>query len=358
MSGSDLFADWGSRSLEADLFLACFLEATARKPGNVHPQASFADLSYRDFVVSAEAVAPVLARAGELGIGQCVLQAVLKTREAVGRNTNLGIVLLLAPLAAAEARAKGPVISDAARDPATNDRKIHARQAPVPWPDSAGVIPREVLRQNVRDVLNGLTREDASLVYKAIRLAGPGGMGKADAEDIAGEPSQTLVEIMRLAAGRDAIAAQYATGFELVLTWGVPALADWWGSEQERETSTVGAGEDPAMGALPWERAVIALHLTLMAEQPDTLIARKCGRQVAEESAARARGVLAAGWPHGSEAGAELLALDRWLRGDGNRRNPGTTADLVTACLLAALRTGAIEPPPQKVVGDLEELAR
>src|SRR5258707_2587910 len=91
--------DGGSR-LEEMIRAACVLEAAARKPGNVHPLRSFPDLTYRDFVVSAEAIAPILARAAELGVGPAILGAVMATQKRVGRNTNLGVVLLLAPLAA------------------------------------------------------------------------------------------------------------------------------------------------------------------------------------------------------------------------------------------------------------------
>jgi triphosphoribosyl-dephospho-CoA synthase len=79
-----------------------------------------------------------------------------------------------------------------------------------------------------------------------------------------------------------------------------------------------------------------------MAAYPDTLIARKRGPAEAEESARRARAVLAAGWP-AAPARAALAALDRWLRAVGHQRNPGTTADLVTACLFAALRDGTMQ---------------
>ena len=41
----------------------------------------------------------------------------------------------------------------------------------------------------------------------------------------------------------------------------------------------------------------------------------------------------------GTPAGrAAYDGFDRWLRADGHARNPGTTADLVTACLFVALR--------------------
>ena len=84
---------------------ACILEAQARKPGNVHPAAAFSDLCYDDFVLASQAVAEVLPAAAEIGVGKSILQAVIRTRELVNRptNPNLGIILLLAPLAAVPA---------------------------------------------------------------------------------------------------------------------------------------------------------------------------------------------------------------------------------------------------------------
>jgi triphosphoribosyl-dephospho-CoA synthase len=265
------------------------MEATAPKPGNVHPAAAFADLCYDDFCRSAEAIAPVMSRAREVGVGRAVLAAVHATRESVGRNTNLGIILLLAPLAA--------------------------------------VPPDRTLEAGIADTLAGLTPDDARLVYQAIRLARPGGMGRVDEQDIASEPGVTLVEAMRLAAGRDGVAAEYATGYRLVLGFGVPVLAAC------------------RSFADAWEQAVIELHLRLMARQPDTLIARKCGSGIANESCRLAGEVLTAGWPDRAAGLKRLEHLDRWLRSDGHRRNPGTTADLVTACLFAALRDGRIAVP-------------
>jgi triphosphoribosyl-dephospho-CoA synthase len=268
--------------------LACLLEATARKPGNVHPDASFRDLTYADFVRSAHLIGPAFEHAGEWSVGRIVLDAVERTRRTVQTNTNLGILLLLAPLAS------------------------------VP----AGVS----IANGIRDVLAALTREDARLVYWAIRLANPGGLGRVDSEDVSAEPSVTLLEAMRLAADRDRIAQQYADNFAAVLA-GAKRIAQ------------------PSRFAERWEEVVIDLHLWLMAEFPDTLIARKCGDEVARESALRARTVLDAGWPGGESAAARMTELDAWLRADGNRRNPGTTADLVAACLFAAFREGWIDTP-------------
>jgi triphosphoribosyl-dephospho-CoA synthase len=277
-------AKWNSRCA----VLACLLEATARKPGNVHPQAAFRDLTYAEFVRSAHLIGPSFERAGEWSVGRIVLDAVERTRRELATNTNLGILLLLAPLAA----------------------------VPV-----GGTIA-----EGINGVLAGLTREDARLVYDAIRLANPGGLGQVEHEDVAAEPSVTLLEAMRLAADRDRIAEQYANNFATVL---------------------VGAERLAQRGRFPelWEAAVIDLHLWLMAEFPDTLIGRKCGDEVARESALRARAVLEAGWPDGELAACRMAEFDAWLRADGNRRNPGTTADLVAGCLFAALREGWIAAP-------------
>jgi triphosphoribosyl-dephospho-CoA synthase len=268
--------------------LVCLLEATARKPGNVHPGAAFSDLTYADFVRSAHSIGPSFEHAGEWSVGRIVLDAVERTRREVATNTNLGILLSLAPLASV----------------------------------SAGVS----IANGIAGVLAGLTHEDARLVYQAIRLANPGGLGRVESEDVAAEPSVRLLEAMRLAADRDRIAAQYANNFATVLA----------GAERLSRGGRFRGR---------WEEAVIDLHLWLMAEFPDTLIGRKCGDEVARESALRARAVLDAGWPDGAFASDRMTELDGWLRADGNRRNPGTTADLVAGCLFAALREGWITAP-------------
>jgi triphosphoribosyl-dephospho-CoA synthase len=265
---------------------ACVLEAAACKPGNVHPRASFPDLDYEHFVNSAEAIAPVLARAAHLGVGRAILEAVTATQERVGRNTNLGIILLLAPLTA------------------------------VP----AGVP----LKDGIRDVLHGLTRDDADFAYRAIRLAHPGGMGQVETQDVSGSPTVTLLEAMRLAADRDLIARQYADNFSLVLEFGLPYLNQ--AADFERR----------------WERAIIGLQLELLARYADSLIVRKCGSETAEDASRRAIAVLKAGQPGSQHAEAALQQFDRWLRADGNRRNPGTTADLIAAILFAGFRDGAV----------------
>ena len=167
--------------------LACIWEATARKPGNVHRYQDFADLSYMDLIQSAAAVAPLLETAPTRRVGQTVLESARATRRLVQTNTNLGILLLLAPLAAA---------------------------------------PRDLeLQRGLAIVLDQLDLADARAVYQAIRLAVPGGLGKVSQLDVFEEPTQSLLEVMALAADRDLVARQYSNAFHEVREYGVPALA-------------------------------------------------------------------------------------------------------------------------------------
>jgi triphosphoribosyl-dephospho-CoA synthase len=262
--------------------LACVLEASAEKPGNITPRHDFADTSYEDMLRSAIALGPELGRAAERGVGDTVLAAVDATRRVAGANTNLGIALLLAPLARA-ALLGGP------------------------------------LRATVEEVLGALTVDDARAAYAAIRSAGAGGLDEPVEHDVRDAPTVTLREAMAAAAGRDSVAAEYATGFDLTFEIGQPAL--------ER------ALDD---GLAP-RAATVELFLRLLAAVPDTLVARKRGRAAAERVSAGAASVLAAGGVRDDAGRAALAEFDASLRRDGNALNPGTTADLVTAVLFVAL---------------------
>ncbi|HUS40995.1 MAG TPA: triphosphoribosyl-dephospho-CoA synthase [Pirellulales bacterium] len=280
--------------------LACLWEVTFPKPGNVHRSADFEDMTFADFVTSAVAIGPAMDRAGrEKGVGQTVLDAVSATQQLVGKNTNLGTILLLAPLA---------------------------------------VVPRrQALEEGVRQVLREMTFEDARLVYQGIRQASPGGMGQVDQWDLAGDVPGNLLDAMRAAASRDRVARQYAEDYRQLFHDVVPLL------------------QNDLANNYNLCDAVIDAHVTLMARFPDSLIGRKCGAAVAEESAARASRVLEAGPAGSSEYHQAVADLDFWLRSDGHRRNPGTTADLIAAGLFVLLRdewkTGRLEDWNSGIVG-------
>ncbi|HET6879215.1 MAG TPA: triphosphoribosyl-dephospho-CoA synthase [Pirellulales bacterium] len=271
--------------------LACLWEASASKPGNVHRGADFEDLTFVDFATSAVVIGPAFDSAARgARLGEIVLNAVAATRQAVATNTNLGAVLLMAPLAMAASEA-----------------------AP--------------LREGMGRVLRSLDADDARLVYEAIRLATPGGLGRVEEADLSGDAPDDLIDAMRLAADRDLVARQYANDFREIFDIVLPALAA--GLEHRR----------------PLSQTIVRAQLRLMTDFPDSLICRKCGPEIARQSATMAAAVLAVGEP-GDEGYERALAdFDFWLRSDGHRRNPGTTADLIAAALFAALLTGIIKLP-------------
>jgi triphosphoribosyl-dephospho-CoA synthase len=268
--------------------LACLYEATAPKPGNVHPAADFDDVTcYAAFVKSAVAIGPILGQARVLGVGQTMLEAVRATRNVVGTNTNLGTLLLLAPLAA---------------------------------------VPAEVsLVTGIGSVLECLTATDTRLVYEAIRLSQAGGLGRTSEADVFDDaPTVDLVSVMRLARDRDLIARQYVNAFANVLG----GTAAWIAEGLER--------------GLSLSAAIVYAHVHQLAAEPDSLIQRKCGPHIAQEASAKAAAVVNSGMPTTVAYKTALDDLDDWLRADGHRRNPGTTADLIAAGLFVLLREGRL----------------
>jgi triphosphoribosyl-dephospho-CoA synthase len=270
--------------------IACIWEATAAKPGNVYRGADFDDLTYADFLTSATVIGPVIDRTPELGVGATILAAVAATRAAVATNTNLGMVLLIAPLAA------------------------------VP-----GGAP---LSERVESVLAALTYEDACAVYEAIPLSQPGGMGEVAEADVNQPPPAglTLRAAMALAAERDLIARQYVNGFVEVFR------------TADRIEAHVADGQ-------PLGEAIVLAFLELLAEEPDSLIARKGGLESAQEVSQHAATILASR-RHGADAFHAMRAeYDFWLRADGHRRNPGTTADVIAAALFVLVRENRLPWP-------------
>ena len=261
---------------------ACLVEVLSQKPGNVSPGRPLHDTTVEDFVRSARVSSPILADASQNGVGLTIYTAVSATRKAVGHNTNLGILLLLTPMAA---------------------------------------VPLTVsLTEGIHTVLAKLTVEDAHAAYQAIRLAEPGGLGRSQTQDVHDSPTENLLQCMRHAADRDFIARQYTTDFCDVLNVGLD-----WLIESARHVD-----EPHRVG---W------LALQLLAEYGDSLIARKVGATVSNHVRKRAAEVLAADWPRTSSSISLYEEFDAWLRSDGNRLNPGTTADMIAAILFAGLRT-------------------
>jgi triphosphoribosyl-dephospho-CoA synthase len=260
---------------------ACVAELDAPKPGNVHRFAPGHRMDLMDFVRSAEASAPAIATRGAR-VGARVRSAVAATLAAVGQNTNLGIILLCAPLAAAME------------------------------------VAHVALRRALADVLDRLDRADTADVFSAIAAANPGGLGRATRHDVNAPAIATLREAMAEAAERDRIARQYVTAYEDIFSLGLPALATAGRRQSDPRWST------------------LTVYLTFLAELPDTHISRKFGAATAEairrEAAVWRDAFGAAPDPVGMTEG--LLGWDSGLKSRGI--NPGTSADLTVATLFAS----------------------
>ena len=286
------------------------MDVAVRKPGNVSLHSAGHDMRARQFLDSARVSAPALFDA-RAGVGARIEAAVRATRAVAGCNTNLGILLLCAPLARAVEGLEGGGQLEG----------LEGRDG-RPGPESLAAAR---LQAALEAVLQALDLDDARAAYRAIATAHPGGLGTAPEQDVAAEPGVTLRAAMRLAADRDLIARQYASGFADVLALGLAAFAV------------------PAhLAQMTIAQRVQRVYLAWLSAHPDSHIVRKQGA-----AAARAVSAEAAIWrdrlasaPDAAE-GADFAAWDESLKARG--LNPGTSADL-TVCTLfvAALLTPAL----------------
>jgi triphosphoribosyl-dephospho-CoA synthase len=265
---------------------ACMAELSAVKPGNVHMFADGHGMVVQDFIKSADASSQVFAKPN-LSVGERILSAVKATWDAVGCNTNLGIVLLTAPMVQA----------------------AYSKDA--------------FSQKTLQEVLDSLTLDDAVKAYEAISLATPAGLGEVKQHDVCQTPKITLLDAMKVAADRDLIAQQYANGYQEIFNLGVMTyrhyLAKW---------------ERPA-----W--AITATHLAFLAEFEDSHIARKYGTEVARtiQQLAKKHFQSFTSQENPKIYLATLLAWDSDLK--SRDINPGTSADLTVATILAnTLLTG------------------
>ena len=260
---------------------ACRIELEGLKPGNVSVHSPGHGMSAADFVRSAEASVDPLTDL-TLCLGERVYRAVAATHNAVGANTNLGIVLLCAPL-------------------------IHACLRGH----------RRSIRENLAVVLRSSDVNDARWVYRAIRLASPAGLGRSQAHDVSEDPTVTLREAMQAAAHRDRIAFQYANDYMNVFGFGLHRLNE----SQLKYQDEV------------W--AAVALFLGFLARFSDSHIRRKFGeataKQVMDKAVQLEARFLACDVPEGFTG--HLRKADAEFKSAGI--NPGTTADLTVATMLA-----------------------
>jgi triphosphoribosyl-dephospho-CoA synthase len=263
---------------------ACDIELEAFKPGNVSIYADGHDMSVADFRASARASAPPLCDE-KLGLGESIYQAVAATREVAGCNTNLGIILLCAPLLrAAMKRESG-----------------------------------QSLRQCLHKVLAHTTITDACWVFKAITLASPGGLGDSGEQDVREPATVTLFEAMAIAANKDRVALQYVSDYKDIFDFAVLRYNAW-----------LSQGRDKI-----W--AAVFLYADLLIRFPDSHIERKYGARFTEFVVVRMQRFLE-DFSHINDPESikpALHRLDAEFKSIGI--NPVTTADITVATILSVL---------------------
>ncbi len=257
---------------------ACIAELQALKPGNVHIFADGHGMTIHDFIKSADAVAQVIALP-DLTLGQRILQSVEATQKAVSCNTNLGIILLCAPL-------------------------VHA----------ALIAHHDNLFNHLHYVLNHTTIDDATQSFNAIALAKPAGLGSVSQYDVNQPAHCTLRQAMQAASQRDMVAAQYHSNFDAIFNLGLPLL------QSQKE------GQNAA-----W--LTTQVYLTFLATFPDSHIVRKHGKKIAIDIQQQAKQHLTmfniSSNPKLYQG--KLLAWDNALK--LKQINPGTSADLTVTTL-------------------------
>lgn len=264
---------------------ACEIELQAFKPGNVSVYADGHGMTVDDFRMSAEVSSKPLCNP-DYSLGEKIYYAVKATREAVGCNTNLGIILLCAPLVQAVA------LLD---------------------------LKNLDLQQALKLVLSTTTLTDADWVFKAIALASPGGLGEASEQDVNQTPSVNLTQAMQLASEKDRIARQYVNNYKDIFDFAVLRYNAWLGQWSDKM----------------W--AAVFVYAEMLSQFPDSHIERKHGKQYTEWVADSMRQFLKE-FGQASEPKQliqKLYCLDSEFKSKGV--NPGTTADMTVATILLVL---------------------
>lgn len=298
------------------LELAILLESSAQKPGNVNRTAAFQGTRYEHFLASAVALSSSFEHAAELGeaaskgrikvsnvgIGKIVRDCVINISTwQRGGNTLLGSTILLSPFAVA------------------------AGMTSV----NEGVFSTSALRENVKLVVESTTSEDAVNVYEAIKTARPGGLGVSSELDV-NDPSSisrihaeniSLYRIFKIAEKYDSICSEWVNNYPITFDLAYPSLM-----EHVEKNGDLGD-------------AIVYTFLRVLAEHPDTLIARKTSNERASEVSRFAKEILQCGFETHC-AGIRMKEFDKELRRSSNLLNPGTTADILAATLSLVLLSG------------------
>jgi triphosphoribosyl-dephospho-CoA synthase len=302
------------------LQLAILLEVSAEKPGNVNLTSGFEGTTCQHFLASAVAAGPSFQEAAyrgtlvaekKLGIVEVGLGQLIKTCASDvnawqrGGNTILGTIMLFAPIAVAAGM--------------TPTNKNYA-------------FDFSVLRKNIDLVVKSTTAWDSVHLYEAVDIVSPSGLNEAPDLDVTDPGSKerlikenvTLFDVFKIASAYDNICAEWVNNYSVTFDLAYPYLM-----EQLKSKSL--------------NTAVVHTFLKILSQCPDTFIARKVGKEKAQEVSSDAKAILELGGLETEKGQKSLKEFDLKLRLSQNKCNPGTTADL-TAAALALCTLGGYRP--------------
>jgi triphosphoribosyl-dephospho-CoA synthase len=307
-----------AKHISSCLELAILFEISADKPGNVNLIVGFEGTCYEHFLASAVAARPYFEwaaergvevsrgeiRVSDVGLGRIIKDCVMDINSwQRGGNTLLGTVILLLPIAVAAGM--------------TPTEEEHILEIPE-------------LRENLKFVVESTTPEDAVDVYEAIKIANPSGLGKAPELDV-NDPNSinmirkgkiSLYDTFIIASEYDTVCSEWVKNYPITFDVAYPFLIE-----------QIGKTDDLNM-------AIVHTFLNILAEYPDTFVARKTGIERAREVSAMAKEVLKLGGLETSQGRERLREFDHELRESSNFLNPGTTADVVAAALALTVLSG------------------
>ena len=268
--------------LEKKIKFVCDSEMESLKPGNVHKFAVGHDMTVNDFLKSSLIISKCLTK-NNAGLGVKILNSVKEIKKKVKKNTNLGIILMISP-----------IVSVILKE---------------------GEISKKDLSIKINSLIKKQSVKDSILIYKAISIISPGGLGSSKKYDVNKTPKINLYKAMEFSKNKDLIAKQYCNGYKDIFKIGIPAYKKFYNK----------------WGKVNW--ALTGVYLTFLGKFNDSHIMRNKGNRTAinVRNEAKKYYYFLKDNKNIAKIKKKLLFFDKKLKSRGI--NPGTTADLTIATL-------------------------
>ena len=271
--------------------IACCLEVSSFKPGNVHRNREYDDIKYHHFLSSGIAFGNIIYEASQdnKDIGKYIKLAVMESKKWSPTNANLGIIMLHMPIG-------------------MSSGKIDE-------------FDENELKKEIISTAKNTTVNDAVNVYEAIEIGMPNinppkegpDAQKNDAKQELVEKNLTLYDVFKISSTWDSISKEWAEGFNISFK-GYNLLNEYYEEYNNINLATT------------------KTFLSILSEHPDTLIARKKDLDTSKMVSEMAKNILDEGFKK-----EDIEEFDKFLSKEGNKLNPGTTADLVASSLMIFL---------------------